>query len=299
MAPTTHSKLATVATVELTVKMANPVARLVRRAKSNFFWSFVFLDRPRRDAIFTAYAFARHSDDIVDDAPSLDVAQENLNEWRRELDACYTGSATHPITSALEETIARFPIPKTYFKRLIEGVEMDLTHDRYSSFEDLYGYCYRVASIVGLICIEIFGYRSPLARDYAERLGIALQLTNILRDVGEDAERGRIYLPLNEIKRFGYSEKELLEGQRTEAFQALMQFQAQRARRYYRGAGLALLPIDRRGMFAAEIMRRIYLRLLRRIEADKYDVFGKRATVATPVKIGIALRQFLASKVGL
>ena len=192
--------------------MANPVAKLVRRAKSNFFWAFVFLDRSRRDAIFTTYAFARHTDDIVDDAPSPEVARNDLREWCRELDACYEGAATHPITRALQDTIDRFPIPKVYFQRLVEGVEMDLSNDRYATFEHLYAYCYRVASIVGLICIEIFGYRSQLARDYAQRLGIALQLTNILRDVGEDASRGRIYLPQNEINRFGYTEEELLQG---------------------------------------------------------------------------------------
>ena len=279
------------------MKMANPVAKLVRRAKSNFFWAFVFLDRSRRDAIFTTYAFARHTDDIVDDAPSPEVARNDLREWCRELDACYEGAATHPITRALQDTIDRFPIPKVYFQRLVEGVEMDLSNDRYATFEHLYAYCYRVASIVGLICIEIFGYRSQLARDYAQRLGIALQLTNILRDVGEDASRGRIYLPQNEINRFGYTEEELLQGIENKAFRALMQFQAQRARRYYRGARLALTPTDRPGMFAAEIMGRIYFRLLERIEADDYRVFDRRATVPTFLKIGIALKHFVASKV--
>ncbi len=272
-------------------------SKVVRRARSNFFWAFVFLDRPRRDAIFSAYAFARHTDDLVDEAQSADDARRNLDRWRTELDACYEGSATLPITRDLHETLARFPIPKKYFQQLVDGVEMDLIHDRYPTFESLYAYCYSVASIVGLICIEIFGYRSPLTKDYAERLGIALQLTNILRDLGEDGARNRIYLPQNEIERFGYSEKALLRGDRTEAFNDLMRFQVARARRYYRGAELALSDIDRPAMFPAETMGTIYSRLLGRIEAEEYNVFEWRATVPTAVKIGIALKNFLASKV--
>lgn len=277
--------------------MNNPVARVVRRARSNFFWAFVFLDRPRREAIFAAYAFARHTDDLVDEAPSPKIADENLLQWRRELQACYEGRATHPITIALAQTLSRFPIPKVYFDRLIEGVEMDLSHHRYPTFESLYAYCYRVASVVGLICIEIFGYKSPLTRDYAERLGIALQLTNIMRDVGEDAERGRIYLPQNELKRFGCSENDVLGRKQTEAFSNLMRFQAQRARRYYRGARMALPSTDRSSMFAAETMGRIYFRLLDRIEGRKFRVLNERVTVPTLFKVSVAVRHFLTSRV--
>lgn len=278
--------------------VSRQVSRLVRRARSNFFWAFVFLDRERRDAIFSAYAFARHTDDLVDEAGSVDDARSGLKAWRNELAACYAGRPSTPITKALHDTLDRFPIPAQHFEALIDGVEMDLTHRRYESFEALYAYCYRVAAAVGLICIEIFGYRNPRTQDYAERLGIALQLTNILRDIAEDAARDRIYIPADELNRFGCSEGRILQSQHDDAFTDLMKFQVARAKRYYQGAAASLAPEDTKTMFAAETMGSIYRGILDRIEDRDYRVLEERVTIPTATKVGIAVKNYARSRWG-
>lgn len=274
--------------------MNNPIAKIVRRARSNFFWSFVFLDSDRRDAIFAAYAFARHTDDIVDDAPSPEAASQRLAVWREDLDACYTGSPRSDITQALHPVVQKYEIPKSYFEELIAGVEMDLGTTRYATFEDLQTYCYRVASVVGLICIEIFGYTDPRTKEYATNLGLALQLTNILRDVGEDAERGRIYLPLDDLERFGCTEENILDQRYDDAFRSMMAFQCDRARSYYGRAADNLSDVDRGSMFPAETMGRIYRAILDKIERKAYDVFSGRVTISSAWKVGIAARNWLA-----
>ncbi|MEE8325705.1 MAG: squalene/phytoene synthase family protein, partial [candidate division NC10 bacterium] len=169
--------------------MSETPARLVRKSRSSFSYSFRFLPRPKREAIYAVYAFCRVVDDIADDAGDVTEKAERLKGWREEIDRCYAGQPTHPITTQLRDCLNRYPIPKAYFEELVAGVEMDLTISRYATFADLYTYCYRVASVVGLICIEIFGYSQESTKDYAVNLGLALQLTNILRDVKPDGQR--------------------------------------------------------------------------------------------------------------
>lgn len=247
--------------------------------------------------MFAVYSFCRHTDDIVDEIEDPDEARRTLDAWRSDLDACYEGQASDPILIRLSEINQRFKLPKHYFHELIDGCEMDLVHNRYQTFDDLSGYCYRVASVVGLICIEIFGYRSDSAKDYAVNLGMALQLTNIMRDVGEDARNGRIYLPGEELERFGYSEEQLMSETCSDEFKALMRFQQERAAGYYAKAKAAYDRRDHPMLFPAEIMGRIYHDLLRRIVAADYNVFTNRIRVPKAVKMAIAIRIWLAARV--
>ena len=272
------------------------VAKIVRGARTNFFYAFVFLPRKKREAIFSAYAFSRHTDDIVDDATSPEEARCRLDAWREQLHACYKGSSTHPIAQSLQAVLRDFPIPKAHFLALIEGVEMDLTKNRYDTFDELREYCYRVASVVGLICIEIFGYRNPQTREYAVNLGLALQLTNILRDVHTDWQQDRIYLPREEMEKFGYTEQVLARGDYNAAFIDLMRFQAQRAWDYYQKAEELLPAEDRTAMFSAQIMGKIYAQLLVKIQRANYDVFGTSVRLNNLHKLGIALRYWLGSR---
>ena len=272
------------------------VAKIVRGARTNFFFAFVFLPRKKREAIFSAYAFSRHTDDIVDDAASPEEARCRLEAWREQLHACYKGSPTHPIAQNLQAVLRDFPISKAHFLALIEGVEMDLTKNRYDTFDELREYCYRVASIVGLICIEIFGYRNPQTREYAVNLGLALQLTNILRDVHTDWQQNRIYLPQEEMARFGYTEQALAQGDYNAAFIDLMQFQAQRAWDYYQTAEKLLPAEDRATMFSAQIMGKIYAQLLVKIQRANYDIFDTPIRLNNMHKLGIALRYWLGSR---
>jgi 15-cis-phytoene synthase len=264
-------------------------SQLTRRSRSNFYYSFLFLSKEKREAMYAVYAFCRSVDDVADGSAPLREKQTLLDEWRRELDRCYDGNPQHPITVQLARSIRRFPIPKEHFEELITGVEMDLIHSRYPTFHELYEYCYRVAGVVGLMCIEIFGYRNPKAKDYAVNLGLALQLTNIIRDLKVDAERGRIYLPQDELARFGYHEDELLRGAYTPAFFELIRFAGSRARQYFHSARQLLAAEDRRSLFAAEIMGTIYYRLLDTIEASGYRVFDRTITLPTSHKLWIAL----------
>ena len=272
------------------------VAKIVRGAQTNFFYAFVFLPRKKREAIFSAYAFSRHTDDIVDDAASPEEARYRLDAWREQLHACYKGNAKHPIAQNLQGVLRDFPIPKAHFLALIEGVEMDLTKNRYATFDELREYCYRVASVVGLICIEIFGYRNSQTREYAVNLGLALQLTNILRDVHTDWQQDRIYLPQEEMARFGYTEKALARGDYNAAFIDLMRFQAQRAWTFYQTAEEFLPAEDRSAMFSAQIMGKIYAQLLVKIQRANYDVFGASIRLNDLHKLGIALRYWLGSR---
>src|SRR6516165_2572935 len=185
-------------------------AEITRRASSNFYYAFMLLPRERRRALYSVYAFCRFVDDIADE-DGIDNAPAMLARWRDELDKVFGGAPSRAISRALSENVCRFNIPRQYFEEVIDGVEMDLTRRRYVTFDDLCLYCRRVASAVGLICIEIFGYRNQSTRVYAERLGVAFQLTNIIRDVSEDARRGRIYLPLEDLARFKVSEAEILD----------------------------------------------------------------------------------------
>jgi phytoene synthase len=269
-------------------------AILARRSGSNFYYSFLFLPRRKRQAIYALYAFCRTVDDAVDQGTATPSEQRRiLADWRLELARAYEGRPTQPIALHLADVVRAFPVPRQHLEAILDGVEMDIDRRRYATFDELFEYCYRVAAAVGLACIEIFGYSDVRARDYAVNLGIALQLTNILRDLRADAERGRIYLPLDEIRRFGYSEDELLQGRWTPGFLALMRFQADRAHAYYRAARSARPPADRRRLIAAEIMGGIYHALLREIEARQFRVFDGRIRVSNPRKIALALGVYL------
>ncbi|MGH7840267.1 MAG: presqualene diphosphate synthase HpnD, partial [Candidatus Binataceae bacterium] len=270
-------------------------AEVTRLSSSNFYYAFMLLPAERRRALYAVYAFCRFVDDIADNggaaAPAL-----LLERWRDELQRVYAGAAERPVSRALAANVYRFNIPQRYFEEVIDGVEMDLTRQRYASFEELRLYCRRVASAVGLICIEIFGYRNPATRTYAERLGLAFQLTNILRDVREDAARGRIYIPREDLERFDVSEDEILQSAYTPGFNQLMEFEAGRARAFYREAGAALAPEDRPAMIAAEGMRLIYSALLERIVRSGYRVFDRRLSVSTPRKLYLVGRAWAGAR---
>jgi len=272
---------------------------LAKTVQSNFFYSFLFLPKPKRDAIIDVYAFCRAIDDIVDEiveksggAHAYDEAQVELNRWRDELDNLYAGKPTRQIAVKLRRVLEQFPMPKEYFEEMINGCEMDLLRNRYETFDELYQYCYRVAAITGLMCIEIFTYRSQSAKDYAVNLGIALQLTNILRDLKEDATRGRVYLPLEDLRRFGYSEDDLASAKINNNFRELMNFECERARGYYQLAANCLAEEDRPTMTAAITMGKIYYRLLEQIEHLNYDVFNHRIRLHRPERFLIAFSEW-------
>ncbi len=273
--------------------------KLTKSSGSNFYYSFLFLPRARREAMSTIYAFCREVDRTVDDPIAGRDPRDQLEQWRSELNAAYQGNPTHPVTISLAEHARRCGIPQEYFVELIAGVEMDLTTSRYATFPELYRYCYRVASVVGLICLKVFGARSSLASDYAVNLGLAFQLTNILRDLTTDADRGRIYLPQEDLARFGCLEEDLLKRTYSPAFFALMDFECARAREFYRKAREAVdrMPADeRRALTVAEIMRGVYSRILDRIEASGYQVFGARVSLAPSYRMAIAAAVWLRSR---
>jgi phytoene synthase len=266
---------------------------------TNFYYSFVFLSRQKRRAIEAVYAFARRGDDLVDSGLAPDEAGRQMVHYRQALDACYAepGVALEdPELAALAESIREFKIPRQPFEDLILGLEMDLNGARYETFDDLSLYCYRVASTIGLIAVEIFGYTKPRTRDYAVNLGTAMQLVNILRDIQSDAQRGRIYLPREDLTQFGVRPGELLSGVYNDPFIELMQLEGDRARHFF-GVARQLLPLqDRRSMVAAEIMGAIYWRILGRIQKRRYNVFGKRVRLRAAEKLWIALSVYLGAE---
>jgi 15-cis-phytoene synthase len=279
-------------------------ARLTRKSRSNFYYAFLTLPRRRRDALYAVYAFCRTVDDIADlgDERGVDRAAQRsqLDGWRRDVALCYEpgGHPAHPIAAGLARAVSEFAIPREALLAIIDGVEMDLDQVRYETAEDLYPYCYRVASAVGLCCIEIFGYTDPRAREYAVNLGTALQLTNIMRDVGADARAGRVYLPQEDLRKFGVTTDDLRAGRYTGEFVSLMRHQAARARQFYRAAQAAFPAADARSLVAAEIMGRIYRALLDEIEARGFRVFEERITVPTGRKLAIALRCWASARFG-
>lgn len=269
-----------------------------KKSGSNFYYSFLFLPRQRREAMYTVYTFCREVDSVVDDAPPGSDPQEELSRWRKEVSAAYHGTPTFPVTISLSTHLQQLKIPEKYFQELITGVEMDVTTKRYTTFQALHPYCYRVASVVGLICLKIFGTQAPQAVDYAVNLGIAFQLTNILRDISSDADRNRIYLPQEDMARFGYTEKDLLERRYTPEFIELMKYECDRTREFYRRAQQifdALPQEDKRALVVAEIMHGVYVRILEQIEAATYRVFGPRIRLSTLNRLGIAANIWLRS----
>jgi phytoene synthase len=271
---------------------------LAKREAKNFYYGFILLPRQRRQAIYAAYAFARRCDDIVDEDLAPEEKVRRLGEYRQQLEQCLNGKPQGPAFLALHDAVRRYRIPPEYFYELMDGVEMDLTVRRYATFEELRRYCYGVASTVGLICIEIFGHRDgQAARQHAVDMGIALQLTNILRDIREDVQRDRIYIPLEDLERFGYSEADVFGGVVNEPFLHLMRFQAQRARDYFE-RGQKLLPLlPRRSRACTAVLQGIYRRILERIEASPAVVLRERVSLSGGEKLALATRKVLGSLV--
>jgi 15-cis-phytoene synthase len=277
---------------------------------TSFYYSFLVLPPNKRNAIVAVWDFCRAVDDAVDEvvpeqewaggltADARARATAQLAAWRVELDAAFRGTPQTRQGLALQPHIREFNLPRARFEELVDGVEMDLVHERYETFDQLSQYCRRVASAVGLICVEIFGYRDVGTRAYAESLGMALQLTNIVRDVATDLRRGRIYLPREDLERFHVSEEDLRRGQVTPPVAALLEFQCTRAREFYRRASCQLPPTDARSLVAAEIMAGIYFAILERIEEAGYDVFSQRIRVPRPVRAVIAFRIWIRALLG-
>jgi 15-cis-phytoene synthase len=267
-------------------------AKITQASKSNLALAFISLGRERRRDITVFYAFCRVIDDIADDA-NLPVAEkkQRLLEWRQWLRA--PGSGESPLAAEVRGLMTKYSLVPEMFEEIIAGVEMDLVIECYLTFEELRVYCYRVASAVGLVSIEIFGYRNPACKEYAIQLGLALQTTNIIRDVEKDLRAGRIYLPLEDLARFRYSEKDLLDRRYDDRFVQLMQFEADRARQFFARASEGLPREDRRSMVAAEIMASIYRGLLRRMELDKFRVFEKEYALNKLEKAGRITGQLL------
>jgi len=250
---------------------------------SSFYYSFLFLPPERRRAITALYAFCREVDDTVDECSDESIARIKLAWWRTEVSAMYKGAATHPVMQALQPHLATYDLQEKHMQAIIDGMEMDLNQSRYLDFPALKTYCWHVASVVGILSASIFGVTSARTLAYAEKLGLAFQLTNIIRDVGEDAMRGRIYLPVSELQQFDVKAHEILHRTYSERFTALMRFQAERAHRLYDEA-LALLPAaDRRDQKPGLMMASIYRTLLREIERDGFQVLHQRVSL-TPLR---------------
>ena len=260
---------------------------------TSFYYSFLVLPPAERRAIVAVWDFCRAVDDAADEAGG-EAGAEQVREWRAELERCFDGATPQTAQGrALQPFIAAFHLPRPAFDALIEGVEMDLRPRRYATFADLYEYCIRVASAVGLMCVEIFGCRDPGSRQYAIDLGVALQLTNILRDVKDDYARGRVYLPLADLRACGCTVDDLSAGVASEPVRRAIAFECRRAREFYDRARRALPETDRRRLVAAEIMRAVYFETLKRIERAGHDVFTSRVRVPKPMQALIALRQWL------
>jgi 15-cis-phytoene synthase len=283
------------------VSLVGLSSRVTRKSRSNFYYAFLALPRARREALYAVYAFCRTVDDIADLGTDAAAQRAGLAAWRRDIARCYENGPApeHPIGVQLAAAVRRFALPRAALEAIVEGCEMDLQQATYETFDELVPYCYRVASAVGLCCIEIFGYTDPRAREYAVSLGMALQLTNIMRDVGVDARNGRVYVPQQELRAFGLTGDDLKAGRYGDAFVRLMTFQAARAREHYAKAWAAFPAADARSLVPAEIMGRIYFALLDEIEARRFRVFDERVTLPARRKAVIALRCWMAGMLGV
>jgi phytoene synthase len=263
--------------------------RLTRREAGNFYHAFRVLPGPQRRAMCALYAFLRVADDLSDGPGSPQDKRAPLADWRYRLGRALAGDYSHALHAALHHAVTTYAIPRTYLEAVLDGVEMDLETVSYPTFADLYQYCYRVASAVGLACIHVWGFDGPKAKEYAESAGIAFQLTNILRDLAEDAGRGRVYLPREDLARFGYDEVDLRTGVRDGRFRALMRFQVERARGFY-ATGWKLTGLLRpAGRAVFQVMTRTYQGLLDAIERRDYDVFSGRVRLSGWHKLALAL----------
>lgn len=258
------------------------------KSGSSFYYSFLFLTPEQRKAITALYAFCREVDDVVDECNDPDIAITKLQWWRNEIKNLFGNQPQHPVTKALEPHIKTFNLAQEYFQEIIDGMEMDLTQVSYPTFKDLSLYCYRVASAVGLLSVEIFGYEDRNTVKYAHHLGMAFQLTNILRDIHEDLMRGRIYMPEDEMKKFGVSTQDLRHPETNNQLRELLNFQVKRARGYYQSAFEHLPDCDRYNQRCGIIMAEIYLKLLDEIERDNYKVLEHRIRLTPLRKLWIA-----------
>ena len=264
-----------------------------RQSGSSFTSSFRFLSPERRDAMTVLYAFCREVDDVVDECSDANVARTTLNWWRGEVAAVYGGQPTHPVCQALVPVVQRYNLPQEHLLEIIDGMEMDLDQPRYADFKSLQLYCYRVASVVGLLSAEIFGYRNRETLKYAHDLGIAFQLTNIIRDVGEDARRNRIYLPMDEMQRFNVTAADILNARETENFHQLMAFQIERARHYYQQALSHLPAEDRKSQRVGLIMAEVYRAVLDAVEQSGCHVLKQRVSLGPLYKRWLVLKAWL------
>lgn len=265
--------------------------RVARTRARNFYYSFVLLSGEQRDAMCAVYAFMRYCDDLSDEPGATRAA---IDQWRAALDDALAGRyGSHPVLPAFHDAVSRYRIPPEYFHQMIDGVASDLEPRRFQTFDQLYRYCYQVAATVGLTTIHIFGFDSPAAIPLAEKCGIAFQLTNILRDIREDAERSRIYLPIEDLARFHVPEDDLRAGLRTPEFIELMDFEAARARQYYKESQPLVNLVHRRSRKSLSALISIYSRLLDRIERSNYDVFARRISLPAAEKSWIVLKALL------
>ena len=263
------------------------------KSGSSFYYSFLFLPPERRQAIMALYAFCREVDDVVDECSDLSLASTKLVWWRMEVQRVAEKQATHPVGLALQAVAPGINLPSEQLLEIIDGMEMDLQQSRYLDFRGLSLYCYRVASVVGLLAAEIFGYQDRQTQKYAHDLGMAFQLTNIIRDVGEDARRGRIYLPMDELKQFNVPAADILNARYSDNFTALMQFQYERAQRYYEQA-FALLPaVDRKNQRPGLIMAAIYRTLLEEIRGENFQVLHQRISLPATRKLWLAAKTWI------
>lgn len=294
--PASASPALTPDSIEQSYGYCREVAR--KRAK-NFYYSFLLLEKTQRDAMCAIYAFMRHCDDLSDDPANTDKGQlqQSIAMWRVHLDHALMGriDSDDPIWPAFYDSVRRYSIPHRFFHEMIDGITSDIEPRQIQTFEELYRYCYQVASVVGLTVVHIFGFQSVRALLLAEKCGVAFQLTNIMRDVREDAELGRVYLPAEDLKRFGVSIEQLRQGVENEQFRELMRFEGSRARACYDESAPLLdliQPNSRRSLWA---LREIYLRLLARIEKANYGVLSRRINVPTRTKVALLLRAFMLS----
>jgi phytoene synthase len=260
---------------------------------SSFYYSFLFLPGHRRRAITALYAFCREVDDVVDECQDAQIAATKLAWWRQELAKLYSGHPEHPVTCALLPVLGQFNLPQEQLLEIIDGMEMDLQQTRYLDFKALSLYCYRVASVVGLLAAEIFGYQERSTQKYAHDLGMAFQLTNIIRDVGEDARRGRVYLPIDELQRFSVPVADILNARHSDNFKRLIEFQIERAEHYYAQAMGQLSAIDRKAQRPGLVMAAIYRTLLDEIKRDGCLVLSQRTSLTPIRKLWIAWRTWI------
>jgi phytoene synthase len=264
--------------------------RLARHQAGNFYHAFRLLPGGQRRAMCALYAFMRVADDIADGPSPVAEKAAQLAAWRQHLRAALAGNYSHPLHRALQHTVATHGVPPRYLEDVLDGVAMDLVTDHYETFNDLYRYCYHVASAVGLACIHVWGFASEAALAHAEAAGVALQLTNILRDLAEDAGRGRVYLPSEDLRRFGYPAEGLGQGLRNGAFRELMRFEVGRARRFYVAAEPLVGMLDAAGRAVFLVMLRTYRSLLEEVERRDYDVFSRRVRLGRLHKLWLATR---------